>query len=852
MQVVSTIRERCRACYACIRNCPVKAIKVYDGKAEIIAERCISCGNCVKVCSQDAKEILDGTKNALKLIKRGNAYAILAPSFPAAFDDPCKLPGIMRKLGFKGVYEVSMGADIMTEEYLKYMSKNKPVISSACPAVVNLIEVHFPHLLSYLAPIKSPMECTAEYIKSKNPDALVIFIGPCVAKKDERLRSDLVDEVLTFSELKAILKRNKSLLEVNGDFDEGFSVTGVSREMPLSGGLATLINEKFPVDYMIVEGKEDCIEFLESFHEMKNPPALIDILFCKGCISGPDLKGKNRFLSRQKVLSYMEKTRDKTYEDIEAFNLDLTKRFQKRYKKLAQPSEDDLSRILSYTGKNRREDELNCGACGYPSCRDKAIAVYQGIAEIGMCLPYLLSKEIKSSEAIMAYNTELKAIIENCTDGLLICDTDGKIFHINRAFMEMLGIEVKEGDNIRDIVNKCQLNPPVSSLVIREKRSITVLQECSNSKRFLTTGSPIFDDKGDLIMVLINARDLDRLNRAAEEVEIEKIKDYLYTRATYPDIESGEIVAVSNSMRNVIDVAKRMAKVDSTVLILGESGVGKDLMAEFIHKNSARHKGPFIKVNCGAIPENLLESELFGYETGAFTGASSKGKPGLIEMADNGTLLLDEIGELPLNLQVKLLEVIQEKKIIRLGGVNKKDVNIRLITATNKDLQKMVSEGSFREDLYYRINVVPIIIPPLRERIEDIPPLVELFLDRFNRKYKMGKVITHEAIEVMMGYSWPGNIRELENLIERLIVTTEEKYVSAMGVLKLIKPQETSGIMLNGIMPLKDATEQLEKELFIKCVEKYSSTYEIAEILGVNQSTVVRKLHRYGINVTKH
>lgn len=306
-------------------------------------------------------------------------------------------------------------------------------------------------------------------------------------------------------------------------------------------------------------------------------------------------------------------------------------------------------------------------------------------------------------------------------------------------------------------------------------------------------------------------------------------------------------------MENILQLAAKIADVDSTVLILGESGVGKEVIARFIHKRSHRDKGPFVKINCGAIPETLLESELFGYETGAFTGAKRQGKPGLIEMANEGTLFLDEIGELPLNLQVKLLQVLQEHRLVRIGGIKPITVNIRVIAATNRDIENMVKKGEFREDLFYRLNVVPITIPPLRERRDDIIPLIYHFLEEYNRKYDKAKKISAEAKDILIKYNWPGNVRELENTVERLVVTVEEDVILPHHLPENLKEINIPLKVVNvdGIIPLKDAVEMVERQLLHKAVEQCNSTYDIAKILGVNQSTVVRKIQKYGIKLKR-
>jgi len=290
------------------------------------------------------------------------------------------------------------------------------------------------------------------------------------------------------------------------------------------------------------------------------------------------------------------------------------------------------------------------------------------------------------------------------------------------------------------------------------------------------------------------------------------------------------------------------------VLISGESGVGKELIGEIIQRNSIRSKGSFVKLNCAAIPENLLESELFGYEPGAFTGARRDGKPGLFEVATEGTMLLDEIGDIPLHLQVKLLRALQQKEIFRVGGTRPISIDVRIIAITNRNLEEMVKGGEFREDLYYRLNVVPIHVPALRERREDIPLLVRHFLAKFNQRYNLKKSITPETIELMMTYSWPGNIRQLENLIERLIVTTSTEEIDIQHLPVYFMQSDPGGagnshqpISVNSIIPLKKAVESLERQLLEKTFSVTSSCYKAARLLEVDASTISRKATRYNI-----
>jgi transcriptional regulator with PAS, ATPase and Fis domain len=306
-------------------------------------------------------------------------------------------------------------------------------------------------------------------------------------------------------------------------------------------------------------------------------------------------------------------------------------------------------------------------------------------------------------------------------------------------------------------------------------------------------------------------------------------------------------------MQELLALALRLAQVDSTILILGESGVGKDVNAKLVHKYSKRKEGPFVTVNCSAIPENLLESELFGYERGAFTGANREGKIGLFELADNGTLFLDEISELPLPFQAKLLRAIQEREIMPVGSSKPRSVNIRILVATNRNLEALVKEGKFREDLYFRLNVVPLYIWPLRERRQDIIPLTYTFRDKFCRAYGLKKDFIPEVLGIFLEYNWPGNIRELENLVERLLVTSPGEWITLAdlppGLFEHIDYK--SNIQVRGVMPLRLAILELEGQLIQNALKECGSTYKAAKALNIDQSTLARKMCRIRANKLK-
>ncbi|GAA0777895.1 hypothetical protein GCM10008908_33850 [Clostridium subterminale] len=324
---------------------------------------------------------------------------------------------------------------------------------------------------------------------------------------------------------------------------------------------------------------------------------------------------------------------------------------------------------------------------------------------------------------------------------------------------------------------------------------------------------------------------------------VEEIKDKLY--------EISGMKVEAPPMLEVMKSATKILNVDTTALILGETGVGKEGIAKYIHFNSSRRNKAFITINCGAIPENLIESELFGYEAGAFTGASKGGKIGLFQLADGGTIFLDEVGELPLLTQVKLLRVIQEKKFEKVGGTNSISVDIRIIAATNKDLKQLIKAKEFRSDLYYRLSVFPIKIPPLRERKEDVPLLIQYFMDSLNKKYNLQCYLSEEAMEYLYNYEWPGNVRELKNVIERQIIMAEDNEIKKNSLPEEIikaKQEQEYMISINNYSikgySLKEIIEEIELEIINDAINRHGNIKNASKALGIDASTIVRKRQR--------
>ncbi len=474
-----------------------------------------------------------------------------------------------------------------------------------------------------------------------------------------------------------------------------------------------------------------------------------------------------------------------------------------------------------------------------------------GIITVTSALSFMAAK----SEEL---ERELSAVINFSSDEILVADGKGKVLRANAVFEENFGVKLNAvlGKTVDELEKKKIFFPSVTRLVLDNKSVQTVIQSRRDGRKLLATGTPAFNSDGSVFRVVVNTRDITRLNRLKQQLEDAELlknryqQELIELRQGY--LSSSNIVSASGAMKELIKVATRIASVDSTVLLTGESGSGKGMVARYIHYSSPRRDKPFTVVNCGAIPENLLESELFGYAGGAFTGARREGKIGKLELANEGTLFLDEITELPLNLQVKLLHVIQEGVISRIGGTRDIKLNLRFIAASNRDINRLVEEGKFREDLFFRLDVIPLRVPSLQERKEDIRPLAEQFLQKMSHRFGQNKIFTNEAFKCLENYSWPGNVRELENLIERMFIVVEDNEIGVEHLPRHLidrragrDKRKYSGMTLQ---TLKEAREEMERELFSTAMGSCRTTYEIAEALEIDQSTVVRKLKKYGLS----
>ena len=485
-----------------------------------------------------------------------------------------------------------------------------------------------------------------------------------------------------------------------------------------------------------------------------------------------------------------------------------------------------------------------------PVIKDKKVVavltVFQDISEYDAMISEL--------RGYTTLNKELEAIFESSYDGLYIADGNAKTIRVNKAYERITGLSAEKliGRNMQSLINEKVFNYSVTLEVLKKKKPITIMQQVKGGKQLIVTGTPIFDEKNEILLVVTNVRDITELNKLRAQLEdTRRINSRFYqTLQEHDGIEHvlQEMVIKSQAMIQVVKKAMKVANAETSVLLLGESGVGKSMLARIIHQMSLRKNDPFVKINCGVIPESLMESELFGYEKGAFTGALQSGKAGLIEAAHEGTVFLDEVGELKLNMQVKLLEVIENKTFTKIGASHSSKVNVNIIAATNRDLKKMIQDGTFREDLYYRLNIVPICIPPLRDRKEDIPSLVHNILEKFNRQKKINKRMTPDAVDMLIRHNFPGNVRELVNVVERMIIMSEGDKIGIADLPSEIRKKEQDISTISSRKgSLKEILADIESQIIADTVSRCSSSAEASKELNLHPTTLWRKMTRYGI-----
>jgi PAS domain S-box-containing protein len=447
-------------------------------------------------------------------------------------------------------------------------------------------------------------------------------------------------------------------------------------------------------------------------------------------------------------------------------------------------------------------------------------------------------------------NKLLWSLSESSFDGIFLTDASGMIVYFNPAYLQISGFTKEQLLNrrIQDLLQSGEIPDACSPEVMQTQKPVTKVINYYHGVSALVTSTPIFDTAGKMVRIFSNVRDITQLIKLRAQLGeySRRLRQVELIHAT-----DNKLIAASKIMETIIKTAARVANFTSPILIQGESGVGKDMLARYIHDCSDFSVDrPFVQINCGAIPELLLESELFGYEAGAFTGASSKGKIGLLELANQGTLFLDEIAEIPLALQVKLLQVLQTNTFFRVGGTKKITLTTRIIAATNRNLEEALTRGHFRQDLYYRLNVIPIKIPPLRERREDIVPLLLHVLERNNQKFNLALRLAPRTIELLSYYSWPGNVRELSNVLENMMIMTDGNIIEEYNIPAHIQQAAKKPLYIDtpdyfDSYKLSNILTEVEKEVIRKAIGEFGALRKVAAHLGIDLSTLVRKKRKY-------
>ncbi|AET66866.1 PAS domain S-box [Desulfosporosinus orientis DSM 765] len=471
-----------------------------------------------------------------------------------------------------------------------------------------------------------------------------------------------------------------------------------------------------------------------------------------------------------------------------------------------------------------------------------AVGVFQDVSEI--------EKVLQELRSVKQLNEELQTIIASSYDGLIICDGQGEILRCNPAVGRILEVAWADlvGRSFKELVEKEVFENNIIHLVRKKDGVVSLLERTFDKHTLVITGNPVYDEEGDIIKIVINIRDMSELLFLREALEESKQLSEKYqsqiaqmrnNQETSPEWRSCSVI-----MDNVKDLATRVSQVDSPVVLVGEQGVGKEDIARLIHSKSKRAQAPFYKLNCGSLPNHLLEIELFGQE---ISSDGTKRKAGVFELAEKGCVYLEDVGKIPLSLQGRLLRVLQNKTQQVSDGKKSIPIDVRIIASSTTPLKDLVENGLFRLDLFFSLNVVPITIPALRERKEDLIPLVLYYLEQNNKRHGLEKVFSPKAVRLFLSYPWLGNIREMANIIERLVVTSNQKLISEREVDHVLYQKENSAlrsVTVAGVIPLKEAIDDLEQQLVRLAMKQYRTTVKAAEALGVNQSTVVRKLKK--------
>jgi PAS domain S-box-containing protein len=891
VEIIGIKEENCTNCHQCIAVCPVKICN--NGSGDVIKfnnDLCIGCGRCIEACvkshggliEKSARFAIDDSPEFEADLSQKEIIALVAPSAQSNFPLK-KLITALKILGIKGVYDVALGAEITVACYHEVIHSGRaklPLIATPCPAIVKYIELNHPNLIEYLAPVGSPVYNLAVYVQSLHPNAELAFISPCLAKRREFQDSKAVKYNVTFRSLSDILhKKNINLDQLpDGEFDNVVAA-GKATCFSTPGGLKESYLFHYPEtpasSITKIEGKLVFEKYLINLEDAlrnrnNNLPAIIDILSCtKGCNMGAGAINHKKSIDEiecsvavraEKGIkndSENERLRSFLKETLENHDFSYHNYRELSHNHLKVPNEEELQKIYREMHKYEEKDFRNCAACGYNSCYHMAVAVFNGLNKAQNCHMYQ-EKELRiEQQQLKNVHNELTNIFDTMSDGVIVLNQEGRISHFNPAAQKIIGYsdEALIGVYIVDLfsgkapntLNMFQTGEPFDD---RE-----ILLDGKRGKIHATaSGKPVFGENNQVVGATIILRPMAQVQQLVNSLT-----------GAQASFTFDSIIGQNEKLRTSVKLAMMAAANNSTVLLQAESGTGKEVFAQAIHNSSMRNNGPFVAINCAALPRELVGSELFGYVEGAFTGARRGGRPGKFELANKGTLFLDEIGDMPLEQQAMLLRAIQEKAILRVGGDTWINVDVRIIAATNKDLLAMVDAGRFRADLYYRLNVVQISIPPLRERREDIRLLFNYFLKMMSPKFdRYITAVDAAVIKCLENYDWPGNIRELQNVVERILLMAEDGHITiehlppeivnmAIGHSRERWEWEPNRISTSFNTSGNRATRklnalELEQQRIIRVLDEYGGNItKAAAALGIARSTLYRKMKNYGL-----
>ncbi len=868
IEVIGIREENCTNCHQCIAVCPVKICS--DGSGDVVKfnkNLCIGCGRCIEACikshagiiEKSARFAIDDAPQLAADLPGYNMIALIAPSAQGNFKLK-KLISALKLLGIKQVYDVSLGAEITVACYhdaIQNKNLKTPVIAQPCPAVVKYIELHHPDLIEYLATVGSPVHNLAVYVKSLHPDSELVFISPCLAKRREFKDSGLIKYNVIYQSILKILQEhniNLDLLE-DGQFDN-MVPAGIATKFSAPGGLKESYlyhyPETSPSSIAKVEGSdvyEDYLVELESCIKKGSPhlPLIVDILSCdNGCNIGPGCINKS--LSK---VEYLVSKRaeigtgdEKANQQLKDFLDEVTQKLNFEYhhysdlsgqNHLRFPTKSELQKIYMEMHKLEEKDFRNCAACGYNSCYHMALAVFNGLNKAQNCHLYQ-EKELQiEQQALRNMHNELSNVFETMSDGVIVLDQQGRVSQFNPAAINITGYsgEAILGLHVVDLFSG---KAPYTLKLLQTGQPFydkEILLDGKHRQIHATaSGKPIFDVYNRVTGVTIILRPIEQVHQLVNNLT-----------GAQASFTFDSILGEDKKLKESIKLGMMAGTNDSNVLLQAESGTGKEVFAQAIHNHSLRKNGPFVALNCAALPRELISSELFGYAEGAFTGARRGGRPGKFEFANGGTLLLDEIGDMPLDQQATLLRAIQEKAILRVGSNTLIKVDVRIIAATNQDLLALVEQGRFRADLYYRLNVIQILIPPLRERPSDINRLFQHFLKemapRLNRHITR---IDASVIKCLENYGWPGNIRELQNVVERILLTAEDEQITLDHL-----PREIASTAIG----YSDHAWESEPEAVSSTPSLSDRKARKLYALEHEKESIIRALNMHGGNVTQ-